>query len=224
MKKHRTKPGPNRRPPPSLRFSPYAWAKLVFLRDWGETEIGGFGVSADDDPLLVVDFLTVKQRCTPVTVSFDDAAVADLFDDLVDQGLRPERFGRIWVHSHPGGCPLPSGRDEETFQRVFGRTDWAVMAIIARNDATYARLAFHVGPGGALEIPIGVDYAQPFAGMDGEAWQREYAKNVVVQPPLLPPPAGQAGERQAWDELDFDFDPEFWEEDFYDGTPRARPV
>ena len=29
---------------PTLRFSPYAWAKLLFLRDLGETEVGGFGI------------------------------------------------------------------------------------------------------------------------------------------------------------------------------------
>src|ERR1043165_8792121 len=67
---------------PSLRFNPFAWAKLLYLRDRGDTEIGGFGLSAADDPLLVVDIVTVKQRCTPVTVAFDDSAVADLFDDL----------------------------------------------------------------------------------------------------------------------------------------------
>ena len=38
---------------PSLRFSPYAWGKLLFLRDRGETEIGGFGLAAADDPLLI---------------------------------------------------------------------------------------------------------------------------------------------------------------------------
>ena len=47
---------------PSLRFSPYAWGKLLYLRDRGETEIGGFGLSAADDPLLIHDILTVKQQ------------------------------------------------------------------------------------------------------------------------------------------------------------------
>src|SRR5262245_8509285 len=38
-----------------LRFSPTAWAKLVFLRDTGDSEIGGFGISRADDLLLVED-------------------------------------------------------------------------------------------------------------------------------------------------------------------------
>ncbi len=40
---------------PVLRFSPTAWAKLLFLRDSGETEVGGFGIAASDDLLLVED-------------------------------------------------------------------------------------------------------------------------------------------------------------------------
>ena len=40
-------------PPQSLRLTPYAWAKLIYLRDLGETEVGGFGITAADDLLLV---------------------------------------------------------------------------------------------------------------------------------------------------------------------------
>ena len=105
----------------TLRFTPYAWAKLVFLRDIGETEIGGFGIAEDpDDPLLITDIQTVEQDCTSVTVEFDDGSVADLFDRLVDEGLQPEQFARVWIHTHPDIGAEPSGVDEETFQRVFG--------------------------------------------------------------------------------------------------------
>lgn len=217
MKRNRKRLRPWRPPPrPSLRFSPYAWAKLIYLRDRGETEIGGFGLSDADDPLAIVDFLTVKQRCTPVTVAFDDGAVADLVDELVDQGLPPERFGRVWVHSHPGRCPLPSSTDEETFGRVFGRTDWAVMAIVARGGATYARLAYHAGPRAALRIPLRVDYGQPFAGSDRETWEREYVEQVVVAPPLPSPVLRHmAGRNLDSREL------ELWDgEEYSDGGPR----
>jgi len=206
---------------PSLRFSPYAWAKLVYLRDRGETEIGGFGLSAEDDPLAVIDVLTVKQKCTPVTVAFDDAAVADLFDELVDQGIHPERFGRLWIHTHPGDCPQPSSTDETTFERAFGKTNWSVMAILACGGASYARLSFHTGPGGALKIPVRVDYGQPFDAADWEAWEQEYVEHVVAAPLFLPAlPPGEAGTdliaelpREPWE----------WEGDFYDGTSGARP-
>ena len=121
---------------PALRFSPYAWAKLLFLRDQGETEVGGFGVSAEDDLLLVEDVRLIGQQTTIVSVEFDDEAVADFFDEQVDAGLPPERFFRLWLHTHPGDSAAPSSTDEETFQRVFGRCDWAVMAILAEEGQT----------------------------------------------------------------------------------------
>ena len=174
----------NRNPPlpkptPSLRFSPTAWAKLLFLRDQGETEVGGFGVTLPEDPLLVVEFHLVGQECTPVTVAFDDLAVADYFDRQVDLGRQPAEFGRIWIHTHPGSSPRPSEVDEETFNRVFGRSDWAVMFIIARGGESYARLRFNVGPGGAIDIPVAVDYCRPFAASDEATWEQEYLANVV---------------------------------------------
>src|SRR5262245_60333806 len=74
----------------TLRFSPYAWTKLLFLRDLGGTEVGGFGISAADDLSLIEDVLLVRQYSTAVNVRFDDGAVADYFDQQVDRGLRPE--------------------------------------------------------------------------------------------------------------------------------------
>ena len=67
---------------PTLRFSPTAWAKLLFLRDLGPTEVGGFGISAADDCLRIEDVQLVRQSCTSVTVHFDDAD-ADAADYFV---------------------------------------------------------------------------------------------------------------------------------------------
>ena len=94
---------------PALRFSPTAWAKLLSLRDLGDSEVGGFGVAAAEDLLLVEDVKLVRQTCTGASVAFDDASVADFFDEQVDRGLRPERFDRIWVHTHPGNWADPIG-------------------------------------------------------------------------------------------------------------------
>ncbi len=161
-----------------LRFSPYAWAKLLHLRDAGDTEVGGFGIAASDDLLMIEDFATVKQIATSASINFDDESVADFFDRQVDQGHRPEQFARCWVHTHPGNCPNPSAVDEETFARVFGGSDFAIMLILARGGKIYARLRFNVGPGGAVLIPVEVDYACSFAGSDPEAWDLEYRTNI----------------------------------------------
>ena len=163
---------------PILRFSPTAWAKLLCFRDRGNTEISGFGISDPDDLLYVIDFVTIKQDASVVTISLDDEAVANFFEDQVDAGRKPEQFFRIWAHTHPGESPTPSGTDESTFQRVFGKCDWAVMFVIAQEGKTYARLRFNVGPGGQVMIPVEVDYSRPFDRSDQENWGAEYQKNI----------------------------------------------
>jgi len=178
-KKHRLPTRRNRRPRRRLKFTPTAWAKLVWLRDQGPTEIGGFGVAPSDAPLLIEDIRLVKQRTTSVTVAFDDESVADLFDELVDEGLRPEQFARVWIHTHPGECPEPSHVDEQTFDRCFGSCNWSVMFILARGGASYGRLRFNVGPGGSLPLRSTVDWSAPFGAIDVAAWEREYEQNVV---------------------------------------------
>ena len=127
------------------------------------------------------DFVTVKQEVTGASVKFDDSAVADYLDAQIDAGRRPEQFMRTWLHSHPGNWADPSQTDEETFARVFGSCDWAVMFIIGRDGKSHARLRFNVGPGGQVQIPVEVDYRHPFACSDQKAWQKEYEANVQVE-------------------------------------------
>ncbi|MCK4374770.1 MAG: hypothetical protein KAX19_05550, partial [Candidatus Brocadiae bacterium] len=104
--------------------------------------------------------------------------MAEFFDQQVDIGRTPEQFARVWLHSHPGDSPVPSSIDEETFQRVFGRCDWAVMFVIGQVGKTYARLRFNVGPGGQTIIPVQVDYSTAFGPSDIDAWEKEYKANV----------------------------------------------
>ena len=175
----------------TLFFSPLAWLKLQWFCHAGETEIGGFGISAECNPLYVEEFVTVRQTVTPVSVRFEDAAVADFFDACVDRGLRPERFARLWLHTHPGDSPLPSCTDEATFERCFGNCDWSVMFILGRTGLTYARLAFSAGPGGQLLLPVSPRWANLPKTLDTgqtlqahvESWRAEYAANVQVAPP-----------------------------------------
>lgn len=170
---------------PALRFSPTAWAKLLYFRDRSESEVGGFGIASADDLLRIEEFRSVKQEATGVSVVFDDTAVADFFESQVDEKRKPEQFGRIWLHTHPGNSALPSGTDEETFERVFGRCQWAVLFILARNGQCYARLRFNIGPGGQMEIPVAVDYSLAFLASDVESWESEYLANVTIIDPFL---------------------------------------
>ena len=164
-----------------LRLTPYAWRKLLFLRDLGPTEVGGFGISSPDDLLLVQDISLVRQLCSAVTVKFDDQAVADHFDDFVDLGCTPERFARIWVHTHPGDSAIPSSTDEETFARCFGSSDWAIMFILARGGETYAKLALNTGPGGDLMLPVEIDFSRPMPASEEQDWEQEYRTSVTEE-------------------------------------------
>jgi hypothetical protein len=122
--------------------------------------------------------VTVKQKVTCVSVQFDDNAVADFFEDQVALGRKPEQFARIWCHTHPSGIAGPSCTDEETYDRVFGSCQWAVMFILSQDDQTYARLSFNVGPGGQVLIPVEMDYQYPFGSSDYQGWLEEYKQNV----------------------------------------------
>jgi hypothetical protein len=136
--------------------------------------------------LFVEDIRLVQQTCTWAHVAFDDVAVADFFDEQVDAGRRPEQFSRIWIHTHPGNCPQPSGVDETTFARVFGQSSWAIMFILACGGRSWARLRLNSGPGAELEIANEVSYASPFAAGDHDAWEQEYSANVQQEEPQLP--------------------------------------
>jgi proteasome lid subunit RPN8/RPN11 len=149
------------------------------MRDMTDNEVGGFGITEAEDLLFVTDVALVKQTVTCVSVSFEDESVADFFEDQVEAGRQPEQFARLWLHSHPGESPEPSGTDEATFSRVFGSCDWAIMCVIARNGSTFARLRFNVGPGGEVKIPVCVDYGCEFDAGDFELWEQQYRANVV---------------------------------------------
>ena len=74
------------------------------------------------------------------------------------------------------------------------------MFILARGGRSYARLRFHVGPGGDIELPVQVDYRRPFAASDHEAWLAEYQANVEVlgSPSLGPAGTGRCPTGPAW--------------------------
>src|ERR1019366_6779272 len=194
--KNQTRPR-RRRGQAQLTFAPLAWLKLQFFCHLGETEIGGFGITAKDDPLYVEDFVTVRQQSSMMTVAMEAEAVADFSDRCVDRGLL-----------------------------VFGSCDWAVMFILGRTAKTFARLSFHVGPGGSVQLPVSVDWsAWPVILADPQfsmatllaEWQMEFATNIhqwqeILQPALNAPADQTKGspwepfaDTWEWTELDQQF-------------------
>ncbi len=146
-----------------------------------ENEVGGFGITRADDLLFVTDFVLVKQKVTAFSVAFEDDSVADLFEEQVATGRKPEQFARIWLHTHPGNSPQPSMTDETTFSRVFGTCEWAVMFILAQDSSSYARMHFKAGPGGDIKLPVYIDYSREFEGSNFKEWAKQYNANVTEE-------------------------------------------
>ncbi len=176
---------------PILTFAPLAWLKLQFFCHAGDTEVGGFAITAMNAAWYIEDFITVPQDTSLVSVRFDDQAVANYFDECVDRGLTPDRFARIWLHTHPGSSVTPSATDEQTFSRVFGRCGWSIMAILGRTGRTYARLNFTDGPQGAILLKSRVDWAMlPEVLSDrgrsldevASQWRDEYVAHIRAEP------------------------------------------
>lgn len=152
---------------------------MLYFRDKGDTEISGFGIAEDPEDLLrITDFVTVKQKASTATFEMEDEAVGDFALDMVEKGLKPEQFMRVWLHTHPGNFCTPSGTDEECFNRWFGGCDWGIMCILAKDDKMYARLRFNTGPRADIEIPVTVDYSIPFPASNQEAWAEEHTANI----------------------------------------------
>lgn len=156
-----------------LRFTPYAWNKMVYMLHEADTEVGGWGVSSESDLLLVHDFQLVKQKAGPASIDFDQVGMAQYACDMAEQGYSPNECMRIWIHTHPGfGCK-PSRTDESTFREVIGQCDWGVMFIVSETHDTYAKLVHNVGPRVPAIIPVSIDWEAGHPGSDEDAWSKE---------------------------------------------------
>jgi proteasome lid subunit RPN8/RPN11 len=217
---------------PTLVFTPLAWLKLQYFCHAGGTEIGGFGISDAADLLRVVDFVPIRQRSCPVSVAFDDDAVADFVDACVDAGLPQDQFFRLWIHTHPGSSVEPSGIDEQTFARVFGSSPWAVMFLLGRTGQTLARLSFHAGPGASLLLPVAVDWTDWARVVQDPAfclstlvaqWQAEFAATIKPAIPfLLERPAASWYATGPWDDVEaLYFEERDYGEPFHEFDPWA---
>lgn len=158
----------------ALKFSPYAWAKLLFLRDVGDTEIGGFGV-CPNDPLTVEDFVLVKQKCSSAFVDLDEDSVAAYCEKMaIEKKMRSSQYMRIWIHTHPAIGAEPSGHDENVFESTFGAFDWAVMFILAKRGERTAKIRVNKDPMIETELAVMIDHTLDFPATDKAAWKEEY--------------------------------------------------
>ena len=104
------------------------------------TEAGAFGISTIDDPLTIIDLGIPHQTCSVAFMEFDDEKIAQYVDEQFMLGRQPCECTRIWIHTHPKGVSSPSGVDEDTFEKIFGKYDWSAMVIFPKDGTAYARL------------------------------------------------------------------------------------
>jgi proteasome lid subunit RPN8/RPN11 len=167
-----------------LKFSPDAWAKLLYFQSLAKTELSGFALTHPNDPLYIMEFHTIKQECTTVTTEMDDDDIARYFDEQLQRGYEPKDFSRIWLHTHPGG-PTPSTTDEQTFSKVFDKCNWSIMFILGSRGQTYCRLKTNVEGLGVIEQQIETEVSflsYEFDGIDFKELQQEFTKNVKEKP------------------------------------------
>ena len=162
-------------PKAELIFSNYAWEKLVYMKEHATTEVSGFGITDPDNPLYVTDFHLVLQDCTSVSAKLNDKALADFQEDMLDSGLSPINFMRVQIHTHPGMNADPSGIDEETFYRVFGKCDWAIMFILGEDNKYTCTLQYNTFPTGRFKLPVVVE------DFVNDQWDTELAENVFEE-------------------------------------------
>lgn len=174
-----------------IRFTPYAFAKLSFLRDVGNTEIGGFGIAGTDDPLLITDIWLPEQECTLTTVELDGESLLDYRKAMRQQDIDEKHSFRVWIHTHPKMDATPSATDWDTFSELFEHTEWGVMVILSKTEDKFARVCYG-GDGPTAETDIGfvVDYSVEFQSSNHADWLQEYASAVTeisyLQPQKTP--------------------------------------
>jgi len=164
-----------------LRFTPTAWAKFIFIRDIGPTEVAAYGITGTEDPLLVTDLWMVKQTCDQVSFDLDKDDIHEHMERVLDADLPPWAGCNLLVHTHPGNCPNPSQTDENNYEKAFSHPDWAIMMILARDGSTYCRLKVNKGPGVQTILKVEIDYSVYFAATDRWRWKEEYDRNVITR-------------------------------------------
>lgn len=204
----------------TLRFTAFAYAKLLYFRDRGSTEVAGFCITGTEDPLLVTDFQLIKQKCTGATFELDPNDIVDYMDRMVDTEIMPWACSNILAHTHPPGCsPSPSEIDEENFRKAFTKPSWAIMLIVADGGKAYCRLKINVGPGVEKLLKVEVDFSQSFKASDHEVWDAEYTDKVTEEKFRMTGKEGAKGmrindvEQRAFPSYPTDDDP-LWKDEF----------
>lgn len=126
---------------PALKITEYAYHKLQYFRKKSKgDEISLFGISSKDDHLLVEDLYMPEQTSSGSGTEPTEEGIAEYFRHCEEEYDNPDRWARIWIHTHPSGVHNPSGTDETTWDEIFGCAPWAIMFILANDDKYFCKL------------------------------------------------------------------------------------
>ena len=168
----------------TLSFTPYAWAKYLYFRDAGPTEISAIGQTQHNRPDLIVDLHLLKQEASPAFVSLDGEALADYLDTQTTNGLTVDECCRVFLHTHPGNSATPSGTDITTYNEFFANAPWSAFVILARGGQTWAQIRYGGrGPRTSVTANLTVDWSAPFPQTDHKNWRKAYTDNVEIEKP-----------------------------------------
>ncbi len=183
-----TKPIPTNIEDISLKFTPYARAKLQFICDHYDHEVGAMGIAATADPFLVTDLFVPKQECSDAFVAMDANDLADSMfmvycDPSGPHKLKPHQVGRIFIHTHPKGCNSPSLHDENIFAESFGSQPWAMMVILPKGGPLYSRIRIAIGNDINLQLMIkdSLVLDGDFPAANRAEWQKEVDSKITVK-------------------------------------------
>lgn len=123
-----------------LKFLPEVFRTLKTLCAHYDHEIGCFGITSPDDPLLVIDLAFPKQKVSATEVDFDEDDVSRIVTEYAMKGHPADQITNIWIHTHPGSSAKPSGTDEKTFANSYSSQPLAVMFILAKGGETFTRI------------------------------------------------------------------------------------
>lgn len=134
---------------PILRFTPESWDQLSLRREHHD-QIRGFGITAVADPLAIEEIRFLDRS------DGADVEVLEFLAREIERELPVDRCARVWIGTRPGRSARPTSAEVATFARLFGAVPWCVLFLVAHGGATYARLRYHVGPGGSWQIPVNI--------------------------------------------------------------------
>ena len=169
-----------------LRLTPQVMHKLQWLLHEMDTEVMGFGIVKEEDPLRVFDFVLIPQVCGAASVDCEGEDIAEYIDKMSEAGYKQTECRSVCIHTHPKMSANPSQKDETMFSEVYPPLwPWAVMGIVSKTGDFYARLKIPKF-GINHKIPFGlesIDWETPAETYeDASDWQKEVDSCVKAAP------------------------------------------